>query len=727
MSQVFVNNGVSTLAANVSAADTTIFIQAGHVARFPTIAAPDYCFVTLENAAGALEIVKVTAHGAASASLTVVRGQQGTAALDWLTGDLVELRLTKDELNRFERAALRDGDTYSNTHDFLNATLKVKTPTTPFEAATKSFVESFLAAATAAGAAGQLPNQAGKAGAFLKTNGTLATFEFIPGADGAQVTGSTTLTATSPAAMTVTPTAPGQYATLPDATTCAKGVNLFSIYNAGEHDYGVKDAAGNQIGWVRPKTGAVIGLSANANAAGVWPAYGLEKIGVTANYSNPSLTNMGTSIVRVTVDANRTCFLFGNTDCYGIIYDASTLIWGSPILVRASVAAGAFLAILSAANQVLVASCNSTTGFAAVTLTISGTSIDVNAPVPVTLAGTFSNIGQMVQVGSSFVVSYGRATTTTALRAITVSGTVPTIGNETVIAATTVNSARLYASGSVLRTFVDNMAGGSSCLINPYTVSGTTLNLGTGTSVMTALSPRIFQIGNGNVIIQASNGNHQAHISSLSGTTETVSTATLGTAPSSIANSAYVAIGNKVVFLSAPAGSTWYANILTDTGGTASAGTQISGTVSGTTFQSVAALFSNGNTAKFAWQCSSGSSTAGTLAFDCSGSSPTLSDIKTLNGGSGGQVSYSIFLGQPLDQTRHQTALIAGTNAISIGNGVSTVYGLQVSANNISKVLLTPMRATNGVVGATNSESYFVNQVDGSTTGIAIIKMEMAA
>lgn len=272
MSQVFVNNGVSTLAANVAAADTTIFIQAGHVARFPTIAAPDYCFVTLENAAGALEIVKVTAHGAASASLTVVRGQQGTTALDWLTGDLVELRLTKDELNRFERAALRDGDTYSNTHDFLNATLKVKTPTTPFEAATKSFVESFLAAAAAAGAAGQLPNQAGKNGKYLRTNGTISTFENLSngGVNTQSISSNLVLTADSEKYQQLSPQGPNLDITLPDATSLTTGFDVYKLRNTGTFGLGVCNNQNGLLGYLRAADETLLDLLGNGSAAGTW-------------------------------------------------------------------------------------------------------------------------------------------------------------------------------------------------------------------------------------------------------------------------------------------------------------------------------------------------------------------------------------------------------------------------------------------------------------------------
>lgn len=130
MAQIWGNNAISTLAASLASGDTTVFIQPAHGARFPVVAAPDTCYCTLEDAAGVIEIVKVTAHTAAASSLTVVRAQQGTAAAAFIIGDICELRLTAAELSAFETdidtlyatKANKAGDTYTGTHDFSGAT-----------------------------------------------------------------------------------------------------------------------------------------------------------------------------------------------------------------------------------------------------------------------------------------------------------------------------------------------------------------------------------------------------------------------------------------------------------------------------------------------------------------------------------------------------------------------------------------------------------------------------
>lgn len=86
------NNATSTLSANALTTDTTIAIQTADAGLFPTLAAGDWFPVTVINASGAMEIMKVTARSAGT--LTVTRAQEGTTALAWNAGDRVDLRIT---------------------------------------------------------------------------------------------------------------------------------------------------------------------------------------------------------------------------------------------------------------------------------------------------------------------------------------------------------------------------------------------------------------------------------------------------------------------------------------------------------------------------------------------------------------------------------------------------------------------------------------------------------
>jgi hypothetical protein len=84
------NNAFGTLNTGIISSDTTIVLNTGEGARFPTLVAGDYFFATLIDTTNNLEIVKATA--LATDTLTVVRGQDGTTARAFSTNDRFELR-----------------------------------------------------------------------------------------------------------------------------------------------------------------------------------------------------------------------------------------------------------------------------------------------------------------------------------------------------------------------------------------------------------------------------------------------------------------------------------------------------------------------------------------------------------------------------------------------------------------------------------------------------------
>lgn len=92
MSIKFANNASAPLASAISSTSTAVILTAGRGAAFPTLGATDYFYATLVNASNLLEIVKVTAR--TGDTLTVVRGQDGTAARAYSAGDKLELRIT---------------------------------------------------------------------------------------------------------------------------------------------------------------------------------------------------------------------------------------------------------------------------------------------------------------------------------------------------------------------------------------------------------------------------------------------------------------------------------------------------------------------------------------------------------------------------------------------------------------------------------------------------------
>lgn len=93
------NNASGRLAANITASETTIILQAGNGATFPSLSGNDWFPATLVRADSTFEIVRVTARN--GDILTVVRGQEGTQPISFLIGDRAELRLTEGALNQF--------------------------------------------------------------------------------------------------------------------------------------------------------------------------------------------------------------------------------------------------------------------------------------------------------------------------------------------------------------------------------------------------------------------------------------------------------------------------------------------------------------------------------------------------------------------------------------------------------------------------------------------------
>lgn len=92
------NNAVSTLAANIAAAATTLSVASADAGKFPDIAtgAGHWFPMTIVDASGNMEVVRVTARN--GATMTVVRGQEGTTAKAFTAGARCDLRLTSASL-----------------------------------------------------------------------------------------------------------------------------------------------------------------------------------------------------------------------------------------------------------------------------------------------------------------------------------------------------------------------------------------------------------------------------------------------------------------------------------------------------------------------------------------------------------------------------------------------------------------------------------------------------
>jgi hypothetical protein len=583
----------------------------------------------------------------------------------------------------------------------------------------------------------RLPVQTGNGGRFLRTDGSALSWTAVAGLDGATLTAGATLTNASAAGIRIaTPTA-GHYLTLPNATTCTKAAVLFSISNAGDFDVGIRNSAGTQLGWVRARSHAVIGLADNSTSAGQWSSFGLERLGITAVLSNMTLASVGAGsnfseaqFTQVVIDSNRTMLLFGYNTIYAIIYDSSTQTWGTPATVRTGATVIQLSAILSAANQVLAVWSNNTNQLVdAIVLSVSGTTITVNTMSSST--GTRNYVppndlsGYLVAVGSSWVYAYkfNSPTSATAIRAITISGTTVTIGAETEVQATDSTSIFMTANGSVLRTV--SISGASALHAKPYTISGTTITPGTSTSVTSSVSGFAWSAtvnGNGNIVVaHVSGGGVPATIFRLTGTTEAASTATvLSSVTSSKSELLPISAGKTAVAYMGNSSNNFVVNIITDTAGTASVGTAVNWALR-TTQGIIQAIGVSGNVARFAIAQSSGL-TPTQIAVDCSGTSPTLlSMVSDMGGVSGGaQIAGSDFGGR-----RAFGTLIAGTSLYRLGN----LYDLMVVPGLIARLPPSTLgRTSPGFVvnGAATNECWTVNK-PADTSGIQIYRTEAAA
>lgn len=86
------NNAYSTLLSSIASGATSLTVASGDGAKFPSISGGNFFYATLINSSNQYEIVKVTAR--ATDVFTILRGQDGTTARSYTSGDRIELRPT---------------------------------------------------------------------------------------------------------------------------------------------------------------------------------------------------------------------------------------------------------------------------------------------------------------------------------------------------------------------------------------------------------------------------------------------------------------------------------------------------------------------------------------------------------------------------------------------------------------------------------------------------------
>lgn len=167
---LFANNASSSLASAVSAGATTMTLDSGQGALFPSPTSGQAFMLTLSDQSTGLltEIVRVTARS--GDVLTVTRAQEGTTALAWAAGDVCANLITAGTASSF----LQAGAVGALTAIAANTTISASAQTTlgSFTVPATGTIAITLGVSVQS-AAGMSTNTFGSLAAFILQNGTI--------------------------------------------------------------------------------------------------------------------------------------------------------------------------------------------------------------------------------------------------------------------------------------------------------------------------------------------------------------------------------------------------------------------------------------------------------------------------------------------------------------------------------------------------------------------------
>jgi hypothetical protein len=405
----------------------------------------------------------------------------------------------------------------------------------------------------------------GTAGNVLTSNGTTwsSTTPASGGFSGATTTSSATditLTNTSTQTQYVTMTAVDKFVILPDATTLAtKGSPIFVIINTGQYSFHIKDNGGNIIYYnVLANQTLTLTLIDNSVAIGKWAnkdgllqlSVGLPQISsITSIYSGskePSVAMLSATEALIFFQPAATSLSVVLATISG-----TSVSYGTPVSVIASGADPSYVKALAFNSTTGIVSYRTSTGpnWVLRAVTVSGSTVTVGAASNLT-----SNNGQ--DIGSSgFMamldsttgfVGYVTTTPSTFARAFTVSGTTITLGTAVTVIAdwNEFYGATQIASGKVL--FAYNDGNGGFQKIRACTNSGTTLTLGTAVSATDGVLGASIYNNLQKISTDAAAGTQ----SSLSTGGVTVSGTTIGTQNTALIGDGTAQASNKNKYLS---------------------------------------------------------------------------------------------------------------------------------------------------------------------------------
>jgi hypothetical protein len=309
--------------------------------------------------------------------------------------------------------------------------------------------------------------------------------------------------------------------------------------------------------------------------------------------------------------------IYSTASAHAVVWNSSTNTFGTPILVRTANLLNIQSVALAKVSTTSVLVCSNTgTALETVVLTVSGSTITVGTAVATTLGATSVFIipnTRLVTVGSSYVLNYyTSADSLPKFRAITVSGATPSVGSELAYAGGTVSTMHhSYAqSSSILLHF--SMTSSATVYALPITVSGTTLTAGTAATVSTTNSTIVTgALSNSRYALFYSNTTGRGAVVSVAGSVATISTAATTMSISGWTPQMQV-FGNQAFILNGTTASD-NINVITDTAGTATLGTDLAVPIAGTFagYLSTSKVFfasgTSGNSSYYQYGISSGS------------------------------------------------------------------------------------------------------------------------
>lgn len=511
------------------------------------------------------------------------------------------------------------------------------------------------------------------------------------GGGGTTASGNVTLTSASVGAQAITTTGWGQTVTLPSATTLSKAAVLYTISNVGGFPLRVANSAGTLLGFVYPGDSNSIGLADNSTAAGIWVTDGLDPAAITANYWNRTLVSGLTGFYDTTViDSTRSFIVFNAASAlYGAVFDSSTGTFGTTVLIYSGTTQIG-KSILSAANQILCVWSANDASIRGVVLSISGTTITVGTTAILTGGDTATTMSNLVAVGSSYVINTMRPFLNQSLIAFTISGTTVTIGTRVVVTGASGQNGTfqmvLFAPNtSKVLAFYTNTNDGAvyGQLAN---VSGTTITLNSSEYVLySAQGFRVAPMGSQWAMFYLNSAGRPAGViwsvsgNTLSRSDVTLSSVGLASIGSVLSDMDVVILSaTKAVVFSVLGGSTYNVNILTNTSGTASAGTPLEINCSSSR-SGPAAIGASGTNATFSYVTDTYNINKNVI--DASGSSPVASDFS--------QAAFQV--------ASSRTASQFGSSSVSCGHGIYTLNGSVALALNTA---LTPITTAAPIVGS---------------------------